>query len=109
MNSGIDGKGKDDVKKSIDELPVDPKELAEWTNKIEATAKQLCNDSSDNIVFKHVDGVNLNFSVQDVQSRDCLIKALDTHLPSIPKLLQGVFDVFRNDLKNVKFDNSQTT
>ena len=104
MNPGIDEKGMDEVNKSIDKLPVDPKELAEWTTKIEITAKQLCNDSADNIVFKHVDGVNLNFSVRDVQSRDCLIKALETHLPSIPKFLQGFFDVFRNDLKNVKFN-----
>ena len=104
MNSGIDEKEMDEVKKSINKLPVDTKELAEWTNKIETTAKQLCNDSADNIVFKHLDGVNLNFSVRDVQSRDCLIKALETHLPAIPKLLQGFFDVFKNDLKNMKFN-----
>lgn len=104
MKFGIHEKGMDEVQKSIDKLPINPKELAEWVNKIELTAKQLCNDSENNITFKHIEGINLNFSVRDPQSRDCLIRSIETYLPSIPLFLRNFFDVFRNDLKNMKFN-----
>jgi hypothetical protein len=46
----------------------------------------------------------MKFFVKDPKARDCLVKSIEIHLPSIPESLQGFLSVFKYNLKNVKFD-----
>jgi len=64
----------------------------------------VCGDSSDNIVFKHIQGKEIKFSVKDEKSRDCLIKAIESYLSTMPILYKGFFNAFRNDIKNMKLN-----
>jgi hypothetical protein len=46
----------------------------------------------------------MKFFVKDAKSRDCLVRSIEIHLPSIPESIQGFFSVLKYNLKNVKFD-----
>lgn len=82
-----------------------PDELAYWTTAIESTAKHMCKDTSNNIVFVYCPQEKaMRFSTKDDKSRGCLVKSIEIHLPLIPESLQGFFSVFKYNLKNVKFD-----
>ncbi|HJR84701.1 MAG TPA: hypothetical protein VJ772_04960 [Nitrososphaeraceae archaeon] len=102
MKFGLERKGFEEALKSLDDLAkgVHPDELAKWVRTIEATAKNLCNDSEDKIVFRHLQESELKFSVKDKKSRDCLVKAIETHIDAMPTMLQGFFRVLKYKLAN---------
>lgn len=104
MKFGIEGKGFKEALKSLDDLAkgVHPDELAKWTRTVEATAKNLCKDSENKIIFKHLQESELKFSIKDKNSRDCLIKAIETHIDAMPTMLQGFFRVLMYKLKNLE-------
>lgn len=92
-----------EILKTLNKVVVDASELARWTWSIETTAKCMSDDKSD-ITFEYFPEEKIiNFFVKDAKSRDCLVKSIEIHLPSIPESLQGYFSVFKYDLKNVKF------
>lgn len=102
MKFGLGVKGLDEAIKELDILSkgVSPEELMKWSRTIEATAKKLCNDSEDKIVFKQLDGKQLQFSIKDKKSRDCLVKAIETHYDSMPIMLQGFYSLVKHKLIN---------
>jgi predicted Holliday junction resolvase-like endonuclease len=105
MVFGIMNKSIEKILKTFDKLPVNPDDLAHWTSAIETTAKHMCNDKNGKITFKYkVDEKSMKFFVKDPRARDCLVKSIEIHLPSISESLQGFLSVFKYNLKNVKFD-----
>jgi hypothetical protein len=104
---GIDGKGFEEALKGINELGkrLNPLELARWTNTIDNTAKQLCPKKRGDIQVKHTQGIEFNISYNDKESRDCIIRAIESHIRSMPPLLQVVFEKLLKDLKDGLFDS----
>lgn len=103
MKFSIDVKGLDEAISELDKLAkgLDPEEFARWIRTVEATAKELCEDSENKIVFKHIEGKKMEFSVKDKKSRDCLVKAIETHFNSMPMLIQGFYSVLKYKLTNL--------
>jgi len=103
---GIDVKGLDEAIESLNKLAkgIDPQELGHWAKRIETMAKQLCNDSSNDISLKHIQGKELELSVKDRKSADCLVNAIETNLPSMSLFVQGVFSKLASDLREAKFN-----
>ena len=94
-----------EILKTIDKLADNPDELSYWTSAVESTAKKMCEDKSENIVFAYCpDEKAMSFFLKDNRCRDCLVKSVELHLPLIPESLQGFFTVFKYNLKNAKFD-----
>ena len=94
----------DEMLKTLSKLPINVDVLCHWIAAIEITAKHMCNDMKDNIVFEYSAENPLKYYVKDSRSRDCLVKAIEINLPFIPELLQGFFSVFKYNLKNVDFN-----
>ena len=97
--------GIDEILKTLNKVPIDREELVHWTESIEITAKNMCNDMDGKINFRYdIAEGNIKFFLIDSKSRDCLVKSIEVHLPSIPYILQGFFTVLKYNLKNVKFE-----
>lgn len=103
---GIDDKGLDEAKDSLNKLAkgIDPQELSHWAKRIEKIAKQLCNDRLSDLTLRSHDK-ELDLSVKDRKTADCLIKAIETNLPSMPLFMQGVFSKLASDLREAKFNS----
>jgi hypothetical protein len=94
-----------DVLKIFDKLPVYPDELIHWTEAIETAAKNMSKNKTDGIRFRYdIDEKDMKFFLKDSNSRDCLVKSIEIHLPSIPESLQGFFSVLKYNLRNLKFN-----
>ena len=93
----------DEMLKTLHKLPINVDVLCHWIGAIEITAKHMCNDMNDSVVFQYSPENPLKYYVRDSRSRDCLVKAIEINLPFIPELLQGFFSVLKYNLKNVKF------
>ena len=106
MEFGIESKGMDKIMKSIDKLAIglDPQELAQWARKIEAMARQLSKDSPNYIALKDTDGKELELSVKNRKSANCLVKAIETNIPSMSLFVQGVFSKLASELREAKFN-----
>ena len=105
MVARITDQGIQETLKTIEKIAYNPDELAYWTSSVETTAKHMCNDMSDNITFMYCpEEKAMRFLVKNAESRDCLVKSVEIHLPLVPETLQGFFSVFKYNLKNMKFD-----
>src|SRR4029079_11360456 len=105
MEFGIK-KGMDDIMGSLDKLSkgVDPQELSRWAKTCETMAKKICNDRLSDITLRS-QGKELDISIKDKKSADCLVKAIETNLPSMPLFIQGVFNKLASDLREAKFNS----
>jgi hypothetical protein len=90
---------------TLRKLPISVDILSYWIRSIETTAKNMCDDNKENIIFEYTPENPLKYYVKDSKSRDCLVRSVEIHLPLIPELLQGFFYVFKYNLKNIKFDS----
>ncbi len=92
--------------RSLDKLSkgIDPQELACWAKTCETMAKNLCNDKLHDITLRTLDK-ELDLSIKDEKSAQCLVKAIETNLPSMPLFIQGVFTKLANDLRQAKFNS----
>jgi hypothetical protein len=105
MVFGIMDRSIEEILKTFDKLPVNPDDLAHWTSAIESTAKIMCNDKNGKITFKYnAAEKSMKFFIKDPNARDCLVKSIAIHFPSIPESLQGFLSVFKYNLKNLRFD-----
>ena len=106
MEFGIKVKGMDDVMKSLDKLSkgIDPQELACWAKTCETMARKLCNDKLSDIILRS-QGKELDISVKDKKSADCLVKAIESNLALMPLFIQGVFTKLASDLRQARFDS----
>ena len=46
----------------------------------------------------------MRFGFKNQKSKECLIRAIDTHQNSMPSLLQGVFRKLADDIKAGRFN-----
>ena len=106
MEFGIKVKGMDDITKAIDKLSksIDPQELARWAKTCETMARKLCNDKLSDIILRS-QGKELDISVKDKKSADCIIKVIESNLPLMPLFVQGMFAKLASDLRQAKFDS----
>ncbi len=106
MEFGIKVKGMDDITKAIDKLSkgIDPQELARWAKTCETMARKLCNDNLSDIILRS-QGKELDISVKDKKSADCIIKVIESNLPLMPLFVQGMFAKLASDLRQAKFDS----
>jgi len=106
MEFGIKVKGMDDVLRSLDKLSkdIDPQELERWAKTCETMAKKICNDKLHDITLRARDK-ELDLSIKDMKSAQCLVKAIETNLPLMPLFIQGVFTKLASDLKQAKFNS----
>ena len=85
-----------DVLKIFDKLPVYPDELIHWTEAIETAAKNMSKNKTDGIRFRYdIDEKDMKFFLKDSNSRDCLVKSIEIHLPQFPNLFK-VFSAYSN-------------
>lgn len=105
MEFGIKTNGMDDIMKSIDNLSkgIDPEELARWCKTCETAAKKICNDKLHDITLRSK-GKELDVSLKDKKSADCLVKAIKINLPLMPLFIQGIFTKLESDLREAKFN-----
>jgi len=94
----------DDSMRSIDKFSkgIDPEELARWCKTCETGAKKICNDRLHDITLRS-HGKELDISLKDKKSADCLVKAIETNLPLMPLFIQGVFTKLATDLRKANF------
>lgn len=106
MEFGIKVKGKNDIMKSLDKLSkgIDPQELAHWAKTCETIARKFCNDKLSDIILRS-QGKELDISVKDKKSADCLVKAIESNLALMPLFIQGVFTKLASDLRQAKFNS----
>jgi hypothetical protein len=106
MEFGIKVKGMDDIMKSLDKLSkgIDPQELARWAKICETMARKHCNDKLYDIILRS-QGRELDISVKDKKSADCLVKAIESNLALMPLFVQGEFTKLASDLRQAKFDS----
>lgn len=106
MEFGIKVKGMDDIMKSLDKLSkgLDPQELARWAKTCETEARKLCGDKLSDIILRSQDK-ELDISVKDKTSADCLVKAIESNLPLMPLFVQGVFTKLASDLRQANFNS----
>jgi hypothetical protein len=102
---GTTDRSLEEMLKHLDKLALNPERLAHWTRAIETTAKSMNNDTNGKIKFEYnMEEKTMRFYLKDVNSRDCLVRSIEIHLPSLPESLQRYFSVLKYNLKNVKFD-----
>ena len=104
MEFGIKVKGMNDIMRSLDKLSkgIDPQELARWAKICETMAKKLCNDKMHDITLR-ARQKELDLSIKDQKSAQCLVKAIEKNLPLMPLFIQGVFTKLASDLRQAKF------
>jgi len=105
MEFGIK-KGMDDIMGSLDKLSkgVDPQELSRWAKTCDTMVKKICNNRLSDIILRS-QGKELDISIKDKKSADCLVKAIETNLLSMPLFIQGVFIKLASDLREAKFNS----
>lgn len=96
MEFKIETKGFDKIQKMLDNMVNDlqPEGFAEWANKIEKTAKEICKDPDcKRIKFKpKVGKTEVSIIVTDKEALECLKKAIDHHKGSMSLGLRTFYD-----------------
>lgn len=103
MEFGVKVKGMNNIMRSFDKLSngIDPQELARWAKTCETMAKNLCNDNMHDITLRGRDE-ELDLSIKDKKSAECLVKAIESNLPLMPLFIQGMFTKLASDLRGAK-------
>ena len=99
----MDVKALDEVVRGLDKSAksVNPEKLTQCTRTVQATANNLCEGSENKIVFKYINGKKLVLTLKNTKSKDCLIKAIETHFNSMPFFTQAFFSLLRYRLTNL--------
>ena len=103
MRLGMDIKRLEEIIRELDNLAkgVNPEQLSQWTRTVEASAKKLCKNSRNKIVFRY-QSKKMRLSLEDKKSRDSLVKAIETHFDSMPFFVQGFLSVVKYTLINLE-------
>ena len=97
--------GVDELKSKFKMLRsgVDSRALEAWTNAIQETAKEICNDvNGSRIKLKATNYENLHAEFADKISLDCIIKAIESYLNSMPSPTKEIYKKLILDLKKKK-------
>lgn len=96
MSFKFEMKGFDKIEKMLDKMVTDlePAGFAQWVNKIEKTAKQICKDPDcKRIKFKPKTGkTEISMEVTDKEALECLKKAIQQYKNSMSLGIKGIFD-----------------
>lgn len=103
LESGLEDRSMDEILESIIKIPINYEKLAHWVMSVEITAKHIRNDRDNKIIFKCNEEMKIDYFLEDLKSRDCLVKAIEVHLPQMPETLQGFFSVLKYNLKKITF------
>jgi hypothetical protein len=102
---GADVKGFDDSQKHLRDLAssAEPSTFNEWANRVGRTAKEICNDPGCKRIklIKNEYG-KVKFQFADREAVDCVIQAIKTHLNSMPRTQQVIFEGFTTELEKIK-------
>lgn len=92
----IETKGFDKLHKTLDKMinDLEPEGFAEWVEKIENTAKDICKDPDcKRIKFKPVQGkTSISMQIADKQALECLKKAIEQHKSSMSLGLRAFYE-----------------
>jgi len=95
MEVSIKTEGFDKIEKMFKDMvnDLEPESFAEWANKIEKTAKEICKDPDcKRIKFKPVKGkTSIDVSVTDKEALECLKKSIEKHLNSMSLGLKAFY------------------
>ncbi len=97
--------GLDELKSKFKMLRsgVDSSTLEAWTNAIQETAKEICNDvNGSRIKLKAINNENLHAEFADKISIDCIIKSIEAYLNSMPSPTKEIYKKFIVDLEKKK-------
>ena len=102
----IDVSGLDKALKAANTLAgsIRPQAINLWATTVETTARRLCNDTANDIELKHTANKQLKFGYKDEKSKECLIRAIETHVDSMPPLLAGIFKNLVEEIKSGKYN-----
>ena len=81
-----------------------PQSINLWAGTVETTAKKLCNDTANDIELKHTANKQLNFGFKDEKSKECLARAIEMHVYSMPPELAGIFKKLATEIKSGKYE-----
>jgi hypothetical protein len=76
--------------------------LDEWCKAVESTARRNCNDLEGKRIRFYRDGMTVKEMSPDVETTDCLIRALKQHSDSMDTTLVGVYELVLKKLENRK-------
>lgn len=95
MSFDIKVTGLDEAVKMIEDTikDIQPKGFAEWADKIEKSAKEICDDPDcKRITFKVKKGTtNISISFNDKEALECIRKSIKKHLNSMSSTLKIVY------------------
>lgn len=103
---GIKVTGLDEAIKAINELArsIEPQEIEHWMRTVESTANTICGNKGNKISLKLNQGNifdnSTNQNSDDPVARDCLIRAIQFHLHSMPVFVRGMFEHIASSLRN---------
>ena len=81
----------------------DPIVFRQWSEKIETTARSLCNDpNKQRIKFNHTQEFGFKFEFADKESVECVIRAIRQYLSSMPMTYKMVYERVITELENRK-------
>jgi hypothetical protein len=98
---GIKVEGLDEAIKGLNDLAksIEPQEIERWMRTVENAARTMCGNEGNSISLKRIQGNSFNIS-GDANSRDCIIRAIQFHLHSMPIFLRGIFEKLMVDLRS---------
>ena len=97
--------GVDELKSKFKMLRsgVDSRTLEAWTNAIQETAKEICNDvNGSHIQLKATNNENLHAEFAVKISIDCIIKAIESYLNLTPSPTKEIYKKLIVDLEKKK-------
>ena len=101
-------KGFNKLQKHLNDLQrgIDRHVFANWTDTIEQTAKQICNDTDcKRIKFIHTQEFGFKFEVADKEALDCIIRAIQNHENSTSFIIKEMSEILINELEDKKRKN----
>jgi hypothetical protein len=102
---GIKITGFDELQKTLKDMGTigDPIVFRQWAEKVESTARSLCNDpNNQRIKFKLTQNFGFEFDFADRESIDCVIRAIRQYLNSMPMTYKMLYERIITDLENRK-------
>ena len=117
MSFRADAKGNEETIRRLDEMAASlgPRDLGDWINKIETTARKICDDPDGKRIRMTNTYTQNNsytdFQFADKESMDCVIKAIEEYLHSMPLPVKYLYERLIIDLENKKkgFDKGTST
>ena len=100
MSFGIKVTGLKEAIKGLDDLAksIEPQEIEHWMTTVENTARTMCGNKG-NISLRRIQGNKFNISA-DANSRDCIVRAIQFHLHSMPMMTRGIFEKLMDDIRS---------